>query len=153
MTQEAESQQAKTRHSLGRQVQRNLLSIISLVVALTALGYNTYRNELTETNRNIRSASFIMLQELSQLQLVADHAYYAKDESKGDAIDGWGRVLYLRDMSLLVTPQVVARTETLFKVWESDSGKLTQELAANERITEAINALKDEVRATISALD
>ncbi|MCG8509145.1 MAG: aldehyde ferredoxin oxidoreductase C-terminal domain-containing protein, partial [Rhodospirillales bacterium] len=34
------------------------LAVISLVVALTALGTNTWRNELTEYNRNIRHAGF-----------------------------------------------------------------------------------------------
>jgi len=33
------------------QIKNNLLAIISLVVAFSALGYNTWRNELTEHNR------------------------------------------------------------------------------------------------------
>ena len=37
-------------NTLLQQVNKNLLAIISLIVALTALGYNTYRNELTEEN-------------------------------------------------------------------------------------------------------
>jgi len=40
------------------QLRNNSLSIISLVIAISALSYNTYRNELTEVNRNIRSAGF-----------------------------------------------------------------------------------------------
>ena len=35
------------------QLRRNQLAIISLLVALTALGYNTWRNELTEMSSTI----------------------------------------------------------------------------------------------------
>lgn len=153
MTAESGSPENEVTNSLGRQVQANLLSIISLVVALTALGYNTYRNELTEHNRNIRSAGFIILQELSQLQLIADHAHYDKNDEKGSPIDGWGRVLYMRDMSQLVSPEVAAGTEHLIEVWGRDWSRLEEEEAANERITAAINALRDEVRETITSLD
>jgi hypothetical protein len=41
---------------MGRQLRDNLVAITSLVVALSALGYNTWRNERTERNRNIRTA-------------------------------------------------------------------------------------------------
>ncbi len=40
---------------LTEQIKRNQLAIISLVVALIALGYNTWRNELTEENRTSHS--------------------------------------------------------------------------------------------------
>lgn len=35
-----------------------LISVISLIIAISALGYNTWRNELTEHNRNIRASGF-----------------------------------------------------------------------------------------------
>jgi len=152
MSPETEEPEEEPVKSLGRQVHANLLAIISLVIALTALGYNTYRNELTEHNRNIRSASFIILQELIQLQLIADHAHYSKNRERGDPIDGWSRVLYMRDMSQLVSPEVMADTESLIDVWESNWSSLEKDEAANERITAAINTLRDEVRATIKTL-
>jgi hypothetical protein len=43
------------------QILGNALAVISLCVALSALGYNTWRNELTEHKRNIRQAGFEML--------------------------------------------------------------------------------------------
>ena len=153
MTAEADQPGRRPAYTLGEQVQRNLLAIISLVVALTALGYNTYRNELTEHNRNIRSASFIILQELSQLQLIADHAHYDKNETRGNPIDGWGRVLYMRDMSQLVSPEVMAGTEHLIEVWGRDWSALEEDEAANERITAAVNALREKVRTTIASLN
>jgi len=39
-----------TPYTFREQIQRNLLAIISLAVAISALGYNTWRNETTEEN-------------------------------------------------------------------------------------------------------
>jgi hypothetical protein len=153
MTGSSQQSSEKSSNSLLNQVQRNMLAIISLVVALSALGYNTYRNELTETNRNIRSAGFEMLQELAGLQLIADYAHYDKDAVQGNPIAGWGRLLYMRDMSQLVSLEVVAETENLTAVWGSEWSTLHEEEASNERITEAINTVRDQVRETITALE
>ncbi len=41
---------------IHRQIQTNLVALISLLVALTALGYAAWRQELTEVNRTLRVA-------------------------------------------------------------------------------------------------
>jgi hypothetical protein len=140
-------------NTLTMHIQRNMLSIISLVVALSALGYNTYRNELTETNRNIRSAGFEMLHELAELQLIADYAHYDKDATRGNPITGWGRLLYMRDLSFLMSAAVVSETGLLTEVWGSEWNALHEDEASNKRITEAINAVRDQVRETITSLE
>lgn len=56
--------------SLKDQLRNNLVAIISLAVALTALGYSTWRNERTEQNRNVRAAGFELLSEIGALQQV-----------------------------------------------------------------------------------
>lgn len=139
--------------TLLQQLHRNLLAIISLVVAMSALGYNTYRNELTEENRNIRSAGFSMLQELSQLQLLIDYAHYDKDTVKGNPISGWGYLLYLKDMSYLVSDEVVIETEGLIEIWSQEWETVRGDGISNQRVTEAINKLRDQVRRTIASLD
>jgi hypothetical protein len=136
-----------------QQIHRNLLAIISLVVAMSALGYNTYRNELTEENRNIRSAGFSMLQELSELQLLIDYAHYDKDTVKGNPISGWGHLLYLKDMSYLVSSDVVVETEALIGIWGHEWETVRDDGASNRRVTAAIDTLRDQVRHTIASLD
>lgn len=153
MTTDAGQSNNKPAYTLAAQLQRNLLAIISLVVALSALGYNSYRNELTETNRNVRSAGFVLLQELSQLQLIADYAHYDQDTTKGNPITGWGRLLYMRDMSQLVSPEVVSGAEALTNVWGREWSTLHEEEESNQRITEAINTLRDQVLEAITSLD
>jgi hypothetical protein len=44
--------------TLRQQLRNNAVALISLVVALGSLGYNTWRNERTEYNHNIRTATF-----------------------------------------------------------------------------------------------
>ena len=136
----------------GEQIQRHLLSITSLVVAVTALSYNTYRNELTEQNRNVRNAGFELMKELNQLQLLIDYAHYERDAVKGNPITGWGHVMYVKDMSQLVSLEVAAQAEALGSVWEKEWMLLGSDETSNARVTAAIDALRARVRYDIRAL-
>lgn len=139
--------------TLLQQIHRNLLAIISLVVAMTALGYNTYRNELTEENRNIRFAGFSILHELSELQLLIDYAHYDKDATRGNPISGWGHLLYVKDMSYLVSDEVVTGTEALITLWGREWHTVRDDETSNQRVTAGINALRNLVRHTMESLD
>lgn len=59
-----------------RQVYRHRLALLSLLVALISLGYNTWRNEATEDHRNIREAGFQVLLQLGELQQIVSHRHY-----------------------------------------------------------------------------
>jgi hypothetical protein len=139
--------------TLLRQLHNNLLAIISLLVAMSALGYNTWRNELTEENRNIRYAGFVMLQELAELQLLIDYAHYDKDSVHGNPITGWGRLLYMRDMGHLVSSEVVAGTNTLIELWGDEWHTVRDDEASNRRVTAGIDNLRELVRQTMVSLD
>ena len=138
---------------LLQQLHTNRLAIISLVIAITALGYNTYRNELTEENRNIRYAGFTMLQELSRLQLLIDYAHYDKNTTKGNPISGWGHLLYVKDMSHLVSAEVMAETGALLIIWSNEWKHVHDVEASNQRVTEGINSLRELIRQTMKSLD
>jgi hypothetical protein len=139
--------------TLLQQVNKNLLAIISLGVALSALGYNTYRNELTEENRNIRFAGFSMLMELAEMQQLIDYAHYDKDAVKGNPITGWRHLLYARDMSYLVSAEVMAETEALMQVWGDEWQSVRDDESSNQRVTVGINALRERVRHAMASLD
>ena len=138
---------------LLQQVHKNLLAIISLVIAITALGYNTYRNEQTEANRNIRFAGFAVLQELSELQLLIDYAHYERDAVRGNPISGWGHLMYIKDMGYLVSAEVVTETEALMKVWGDEWQTVRDDESSNQRVTAGINDLRERVRHTMASLD
>lgn len=138
--------------NLVTQIRQNMLAIISLIVAISALSYNTYRNELTELNRNKRSAGFELLKELNQLQLLIDYAHYDKDTEQGNPITGWGHVMYVKDMSHLISANVVADADHLGEIWAVEWETVYDNSASNQRITEGVNALRSRVRQEINAL-
>jgi len=60
-------------------------ALISLVVALGSLTYNTWRNERTEHNRNVRTAAFELLTKLAELERVVFLAQYDRDVCRGQS--------------------------------------------------------------------
>ena len=137
---------------LADQLQRHLLAIISLVVAITALSYNTYRNELSEENRTIRFAGFELLKELNSLQLLIDYAHFDKDSVEGNPITGWGHVMYIKDMSRLISTEVVGQADQLGEIWDEEWQAVQYDASSNQRVTIGIVQLRKLVRATVEQL-
>ena len=80
--------------SFREQIQRNSVALISLFVAVSSLSYNTWRNELSEYNRNQRVSSFEILLKLGELQELVFHNHYDRDaKNKGNPRTGWALVL------------------------------------------------------------
>jgi hypothetical protein len=124
--------------SLVQQVRRNVLALLSLLVALCALSYNTWRNESSEQHRNIRAAEFEMLKELSELQQTIDYAYLHQDIQRGDMAKGLGHVLFIHDLAAL-TPQPVGQSaDDLLKEWNRDGAALLSDKEAGARLSEQV---------------
>ena len=88
------------RDQFRSQVQRNLVALISVFIAVSSLSYNTWRNEKTEYNRNQRNASFEVLLKLGELQELVFYLHYDSDaEAKGNPRTGWALALTVRDLS------------------------------------------------------
>ena len=135
-----------------RPIRDNLVAIVSLAVALSALGYNTWRNERTERNRNIRVAGIEMLREIGSLQQIIFYAHYAEGDARGDPRMGWADVLTIGDLAALMPPDVMRDAEALRKTWEADAGKLVEQDDAFARIDGAIDVLRRTTLAELSAL-
>ena len=90
--------------TVRQQLRDNAVALISLAVALTSLSYNTWRNERTEHNRNVRTATFELLTRLADLERVVFLAQYDHDASGGNPRTGWVYVLVIRDLSMLAPP-------------------------------------------------
>ena len=56
--------------SVISQLKRNSVALVSIIIAVSSLSYNTWRNEKTEENRNQRFAAFEVLLKLNELQQV-----------------------------------------------------------------------------------
>ena len=105
-------------HGFLQQVRRNSVALISLVVALSSLGYNTWRNELTEANRNQRQSAFEILLKLGELQQVVFHSHYDRDTAdKGNPRTGWAYVLTVNDLAHVLRSPMPDLTGRLQTVW------------------------------------
>ena len=147
--------------SIRAQIHRNAVALISLVIALSSLGYNTWRNETTEAQRNIRHASFRVLEGLGELQEVADYRFYylpfeATDENEGLLrVRGYGSVSMIRDlMNLMPSPGPEAGRD-LHNLWNEHINFL-DELSADgthsDRATRAEKEMTDAINATRKAI-
>src|SRR5256714_15634759 len=125
--------------SLRQQLRDNAVALISLVVALGSLAYNTWRNERTEHNRNVRTAAFELLTKLAELERVVFLAQYDRDVAGGNPRTGWTYVLVIRDLSAVMPAPVPAQAAELQGVWRGDWEDLgKRDETAGERVDDAI---------------
>ncbi|MGH8497015.1 MAG: hypothetical protein ACREVN_12865 [Gammaproteobacteria bacterium] len=139
------------------QVRRNSVALISLAVALTGLGYNTWRNEQTEENRNVRYAAFEVLLKLGELERVTFELRYDRERMLGTPRLGWSYVLEIRDLCMLLPEPLPASGMRLHQTWESHStgleGADAQTVAVSyQPISDAITELREEIVAVLTAL-
>lgn len=135
------------------QIRRHSVALISLVIAVSSLGYNTWRNELTEANRNIRTAGIEHLLILGELDQVVFFSHYDMDAQRGSPRVGWALVLTARDLASLAVEPAVASTNALHETWEADWQGLGTDDAAARRISEAIDKARTDMLAVLASLD
>ncbi len=147
------SDTALRNHPLREGIRRNAVALISLAVALFGTSYNTWRNQTTEAHRNVREASFKLLEACGELQQLVQHRYYGGDHSPMNWIAGWGKATLIRDMAPLVSPAVQARADKLFAVWKENAGELDSGRGDSEKAVEsALDEVADATRAELLAL-
>ena len=134
-------------------LRRNAVALISLTVAIFSTSYNTWRNQTTESHRNVREASFKLLEECGELQQLAQHRYFGGDHSQMNWIAGWGKATLIRDMAPLVSPTVQTRADRLFAVWKENAGELDSGQGESEQAIEAaLGEVTDAARAELLTL-
>ena len=127
-------------------LRRHAVALISLAVALFSSSYNTWRNQTTEAHRNVRSAAFSVIEQLGELQQLVDARYYGGDTSEANRINGWGKAVLVRDMTMLMSPDVEQGARSLFDSWQSNVDQLEKhDTHAEEAISHAIANLRSQV--------
>ncbi len=139
-------------------VKQQSLSIISLIVAITALSYNTWRNEATESNRNIRESGFELLKASAELQLLIDSSYYvnarrSEVETQTLPIRGWTQVNFIVTLSQVMPSNVQRASLHLKSNWEKYWDKIHLEKVANESISASNKKLETEIVKVLFALN
>lgn len=152
------------------QLRRNAVALISLVIAITSLGYNTWRNEHTEDNRNQRWASFEILQSLGDLrELVYLNYWDCNTILRGNVRTGWVIVQTIEDLSWVFEDMSASSATDLKSVWNTHSANIDYRNAAEcrenpkrspdpqfeswEAIRAAIDVVRQDVLKTLHSLD
>jgi len=129
------------------------VALISLVVAVASLGYNTWRNETSELHRNWRQAAFQITMEVNELQQIVLYRRYFHGREEHpfvpvrDAetwIGGWGRIASIRDLSSLLPEPMPEHGRQLFNTWQKHAANLDEDGAsASEAEKAMLDALED----------
>lgn len=139
--------------SIREQIHRNAVALISLFIAVSGLAYNTWRNETSEEQRNIRHAAFTVLEDLGTMQEVADARYYylAVGEDIGSEgelrLRGYGSALMIRDLLALMPAPAPSTGEMMLDTWTKHFGALDDVDAQGNHTPEAREAEKAITRA------
>lgn len=140
--------------NLKDQVRRNLVALISLVVAITSLSYNSWRNESSEDNRTQRLVAIEILLKLGDLQQLVWHHYWDKDyDDKGNLRTGWTLVLVMKDISQILDDPLPSSTTELLRVWEQHSDDLDSSRESEQEIIAAIDSVRSDTLALLQHLD
>ncbi len=136
------------------QLRRNRVALISLVVAIISLSYNTWRNEASEDNRTQRLVSIEILLKLADLQQLVWHNHYDGDtENKGNLRTGWAIVLTIKDIATILDSPMPESAEKLWVVWNDNNLQLGDSTAAKDTIIMAIEKCRVDTLAVLQALD
>jgi len=138
--------------SLLTQLRNNLIAIISLIIAITALFYNTWRNEQTEKNRNTRTAAFEILKELGELQIIVNYYHYQHGKEMGNPFLGWGHIAFISDLGQLLPNPVSNHVKTLTAVWSKNWEKIPTNDPATDSITNEIDQSRESVLGALRRL-
>ncbi len=139
--------------NIREQLRNNAVALTSLVIALSSLGYNTWRNERTEHNRNIRTATFEILTKLAEFERVVFLAHYDRDKGNGNPRVGWTYVIVIDDLAAVVPGKVGPRAGDLRKIWaENWEGLGNDSDVSVDRIEAGISNLRDATLETLRSL-
>ncbi|MDP1698497.1 MAG: hypothetical protein Q8L45_12065 [Xanthomonadaceae bacterium] len=134
-------------------VRQNSLALVSLLIALFGLGYNTWRNETTEHHRNVRQSAFIALDALGEVQQLADTRFFGAEHSEANRIAIWGRVTLIRDIATLVSADTAGRADSLFTVWSENAAAFDNgDAAAEGAVAAAIRDARTQVLVDLQRL-
>jgi len=157
------------RKRFWRQVSNHSVALISLVLAATSFGYNTWRNEVNEIQRNLRQASFQVLIEVGELNQIVLYRRYFQTPADGaesnaehainriqDAqswVAGWGKVTMIRDLTSFMPAPLPKRGRALFESWSEHAGDLDEaDPIARREAEQALLGAIESLRAAMIAL-
>ena len=139
--------------SVREQLRNNTVALTSLLIALASLSYNTWRNERTERNRNIRASAFEIVTKLAEFERVVFLAHYDRDRASGNPRIGWTYIIIINDLAQVIPGAVQPRAAALRDTWRGNWEKLdSDDEVALERIDHDITSLREATLETLRSL-
>lgn len=135
------------------QIRQHSVALISLAIALSSLAYNTWRNEQSETNRNIRTAGIELLLKLGELDRVVFYSHFDREDGRDNPRSGWAYVLTIRDLAVLTNEPTISSSKELFSVWDEHWPGLGNDDASQGKISDSIDRVRTDVLHVLAELD
>ncbi|MBE7214211.1 hypothetical protein MK852_12100 [Shewanella benthica] len=130
-----------------------ITAVFSMVFALVGFSYNVWRMEVTEYNSTMRSASFELLLQLSELEGIIYAAYYDKDPVAGNPRKGWIKVNLIADLSMITEAELQQATQQLKQDWQLHWDSIDDDETSVKQVIAKIDNTREEVRLLLSKLD
>jgi len=135
------------------QLRNNAVALISLLIAVTSLGYNTWRNEHSEHNRNTRAAAFELLMRIADFERVVFLSHYDRDAANGNPRTGWTYVIAMNDLATLLPEPVGRSAARLRDTWRQNwEDLMKQDDTSVDRIESDVDALRQATLTTLRGL-
>ncbi len=144
----------KTQPSIKMQIKAHAIALISIVIAVVSLSYNTWRNELSEDNRNQRHAAFEIILKLNELQQVVFYNHYEQDlEHQGNPRLGWVYVLTIKDLSMVLSQPLQHAASALVDTWGRHWKTLHSKQQSKAAVDQGIDVMRAEVVKLLAGLN
>lgn len=130
-----------------------ITAIFSMLFALIGFSYNVWRMEVSEYNSTMRSASFELLLQLSELEGIIYAAYYDKDPVAGNPRNGWIKVNLVADLSMITEPNLQAATQALKQSWQTNWDTINHDETSVTKVINRIDDTRKEVRLLLLKLE
>ena len=140
------------KYNLKDQFGHHFVAILSLCIAVIALGYTTWREEVTEKNRNNRVAAFEVLKNLGELQVIVNYVIYEPENPMANIFLGWGHVAIISDLGSLLPDPIPNETKHLVEVWASNAQNLQHDEKAQDAVTKEIDSSRQSLLRCIQSL-
>jgi hypothetical protein len=123
------------------QLRANIVAIMSMIVALTGMAYNTWRNEKTEINHRFASPRSRRSAELAKRRSSWNTALPEKPSARR-SVQGYGRMIYIRDSRRSCRRRPRRRPERLWAAWRTMSRASKTNDEAMVKITDELQLLR-----------
>lgn len=137
---------------IREQLKSNSVALVSLLTALSGLFYDTWRDHRNELNENTRNAAFEVLMSLGELQTIVNYTHFDGNNERGNSIEGWKYVLFVRDLSRLLPQNNMQQSNALYSTWQEHWETLKTNPDSEQKISNSIAKARAEALNTIEHL-